>query len=419
MTKKFSVPRGTSDILPEDISLWQEIEAISRNLLDIYNYKEIRTPIFEEIGLFKRSLGQTSDIVNKQLLQLASEKEEGFVLRPEGTASVVRSYIENGLDRKDNLSKLFYFGQMFRGERPQKGRLRQFNQVGVEAIGPNTCSPYLDAEVISLSVTLLEAFGVKDYELKINTLGTLEDKENFSKMLKNGLKDKISNLCDDCRDRFNRNVFRILDCKSSRCQEVVADLKEDNSYLSEESLQYYNKVKEALDILGVKYKECSNLVRGLDYYTHVVFEISSSSLGSQNALGAGGRYNSLVSQLGGSAVDAVGFALGIERILLAIEGKKVSNIKLLDCYVIALDESLFQKAFEILKTLRESGISADISYKATSLKNQMRYANKSCARKTIILGQDELEKGLITLKDMETGEQLQCSFEEIVNKIKE
>ena len=416
MTNKYSLPRGTADILSIESPLWQQIESSARHICHLYNFKEIRTPLFEETALFKRSLGQTSDVVNKQLLELASNKEEGFALRPEGTASIVRSYIENSFDKKENLSKLYYIGPMFRGERPQKGRLRQFHQIGVEAIGPESSSPYLDAEVISLSLAILKGLGLKEFQLKINTLGTPQDKENFSKSLRESLEGKKSSLCADCQDRFDRNIFRVLDCKNSDCKKIVKGLSIGNSYLSAQSLEYYKKVKEALDLLNISYQECPDLVRGLDYYTHTVFEICGSGLGSQDALGAGGRYNNLVSELGGPKVDAIGFALGIERIILALDKKEIEPKKL-DCYLIALSEKCAPKLVDILKQFRDQGISADMNYRLSSMKSAMRSADKAGAKFVCILGEDELQKGVVSLKDMQKSEQQEIKIENIVNII--
>ena len=249
MIKKFSAPRGTTDILPDEIFLWQTIETTSRHTLGLYGFREIRTPIFEESNLFARSLGQASDVVQKQMLNLASikleadamEKESGLSLRPEATASIVRSYIQNNFAKKESLSKLYYIGAMFRGERPQKGRLRQFHQIGVEAIGPNSTTPYLDAEVISLSIRLLQEFGITGFKLKINSLGSPEDKKNFSKVLRDLLKKEVSKLCEDCQQRFERNVFRILDCKNEDCKRIVKGLSLNDSHLSKESQQKSNK----------------------------------------------------------------------------------------------------------------------------------------------------------------------------------
>ena len=420
MTKQFSLPRGTSDILPSEVTQWQDLEVKARRILATYNFAEIRTPIFEQTSLFKRSLGQTSDVVNKQLLELVSpDKEEGYALRPEGTASVARSYIENSMDRQGGISKLFYIGAMFRGERPQKGRLRQFHQIGVEVIGANTATPYLDAEVITLNVALLQALGVKDFRLKLNTLGSPQDKENFAKALRKSLQPDVNNLCEDCQDRFERNVFRILDCKNSACRAIVVKIHLGHGHLSAESQKYYTELKKILQSLKVEFEEVPTLVRGLDYYTHTVFEITQSSLGSQDALSAGGRYNDLVAQLGGPQVDAVGFACGIERILLALPGENKSQADPpLTVYVIALDEKVFLKAFGIVQKLRGDGIVCDMSYKVSSMKSQMRAADKAGSRYVAIIGEEEDKKGVVALKDMKTGEQKEIKEDKLSESLK-
>jgi histidyl-tRNA synthetase len=418
MTKIISIPRGTADILPEEMLLWQEIGKRARTILECYNYKEIRTPVFEQTDLFKRSLGSTSDVVNKQLLELASDKKEGFSLRPEGTAPVVRCYIENNIGRQESISKLFYIGPMFRGERPQKGRLRQFHQIGVEVIGADTANPYLDAEVVALNVHLLKALGLQGFQLKLNTLGSLEDKENFSRFLRGALKTGLGKLCGDCQNRFERNVFRVLDCKNEKCRDVVGGIDIGHAHLSSESRKYFDHVKEALTSLGVKFDIVPTLVRGLDYYTHTVFEISGQSLGSQDALSAGGRYNNLVSQLGGAQADAVGFALGIERLLLAMPPDQKPPQKGLDVFIIALDEMVFPKAFRMLDQIRAEGIAGDMSYKISSLKSQMRSAGKAAARTVLILGENEDKKGVVAFKDMETGEQQEISFVKAIEFLK-
>jgi len=420
MVKKISVPRGTTDILPTEMPMWRVIETKARQLFKNYNYKEIRTPVFEETDLFARSMGKTSDVVQKQMLILQSQKKSDagdihagkLSLRPEGTASIVRAYIENNLDRKENISKLFYMGPMFRGERPQKGRQRQFHQIGVEVIGPGAAHPNLDAEVIALNIDLLKAFGIKDFQLKINTLGTLVNKANLYDLLIKKLQPKLKDLCDDCKIRMKRNVFRILDCKNKLCQSIVKGIGLGYDWLDDESREYFLQVKEALNNLGVKYEEVPSLVRGLDYYSHTVFEITSSSLGGQDALSAGGRYNDLVRQLGGPQVPAIGFALGIERVLLAMPKSQQAAAEPLSVYIIALDDKSFQQAFLILSVLRVSNISSDMSYRIASMKSQMRLADKSKARSVVIIGESELGRKIVTLKDMETGDQEEISVKD-------
>lgn len=425
----FTLPRGTADILPEEISLWQDLESNARAILEIYGYKEIRTPLFESTELFNRSVGQTSDIVQKQMLTLSVQKETdvddvsraGLALRPEGTASVVRAYLENNIHAKESLSKLYYLGPMFRGERPQKGRLRQFHQIGVEVIGPDACSAYLDAEVIALNVNLLKALGVSDFKLKINTLGSQEDKNNFSEFLKENLKKEINGFCADCQNRFERNVFRILDCKQEKCKTFLQHLKLDKSaYLSVESLNYFSQVKSALTQLGITFVEDPFLVRGLDYYTHTVFEVSCESLGSQDAIGAGGRYDNLVHQLGGDkdvVFGALGFALGMERILLAMKGKSVKPAAM-DVFLVSLGSAAFGRVFLLLQEIRSQGISADMSYHPGSVKSQMRLANKLGAKYVLILGDDEIKENVAAVKDMANGAQEKVGINELIGMLK-
>ena len=450
MTKQFSIPRGTSDILPSMIPLWEKIESKAKEILTIYGFSEIRTPVYEDINLFKRSMGQTSDVVNKQLLEVInnptwidmtpkdveqyqnqgllkgynSEKgigllsEDGYALRPEGTASIVRSYIENRLDAKEGLSKLFYIGPMFRGERPQKGRLRQFHQIGVEAIGVDTASPFLDAEVIGVAVRLLQEFGISGFKLKINSLGTKEDKENFSKILRDQLRNKLNHLCEDCRSRFDRNVFRVLDCKNAGCQKVVDSLEFNDQHLSAESRDYFKDVQAAVASLSIACEYAPKLVRGLDYYTHTVFEFVGGGLGSQDALGAGGRYNGLVSDLGGPAADAVGFALGIERILLST-GENAPQERKLDVFMVALGEAAYRRAFVIVDFVRKSNMSCDIAHRpGGSMKSQMRLADKRGARYVLILGEDEEKSHSVVVKDMSTGDQEIVGWDEVVEFLK-
>jgi len=426
MAKQFLIPRGTSDILPAEIPFWQALENTARTLCQLYGYHEIRTPVFEETELFARSMGQTSDVVQKQMLTLQSQKQgeeesSGYALRPEGTAAIVRSYIQNDLDKKESLSKFFYIGPMFRGERPQKGRLRQFHQIGVEAIGPASSSPYLDAEVIALSVNLLKAFGLANHRLKINTLGTPENKKAFYELLKRKLQPKIAELCEDCQQRFERNVLRVLDCKNEKCKQLVKQTNFGREWLSEESQNYFHTVKQTLDTLNIVFEEDPLLVRGLDYYTHTVFEISDASLGSQDALGAGGRYNNLVSELGGPQVDAVGFALGMERILLAQQGKNKPVDPAIDVFIIAMEEKYTKDAFALLQEVRRCNLSADMGYQGGSLKSQMRLANKLSAHYVIILGEDEIKNHELTLKNMQNGMQEKVamnSIREKLNKLK-
>lgn len=431
MDKKFALPRGTADILPGDILAWETLEQHSRRILKSYGYREIRTPMYEDINLFVRSLGQTSDVVNKQLLHVVShadmqpgadQKSSSLALRPEGTAAVVRSYVENDCDKKEPLSKFFYIGPMFRGERPQKGRLRQFHQIGVEAIGPNSVSPLLDAEILALAMHLLQDLGVPGAKLKINTLGSQADKEHVSSWLRVEFGKVKNDLCDDCRDRFERNVFRVLDCKNDACRKVVSKVLGEQKALplSDASRAYFTAVQDALKSLEIPYEVAPHLVRGLDYYTHTVFEITAPGLGSQDAVGAGGRYSGLIHELGGNPkVDfgAVGFALGMERILLATSKAAGAQIPL-DAFVVAMDAQHQPQAFLLVSRLRKAGLSADMSFTGGSIKSQMGRADKLNAHFALILGEQEIKDCTVTVKDMFKGEQEIVQINSVIAKLK-
>ncbi|MEI6437541.1 MAG: histidine--tRNA ligase [Candidatus Omnitrophota bacterium] len=429
MTVKLANPRGTADILPDQAKAWTSLESTARVLFKTYGYKEIRTPLFEESTLFKRSLGETTEVVNKQLLEVRSQRSEsdeaGFALRPEGTAAVVRAYNQYDIGRNEYLSKLFYIGAMFRGERPQKGRLRQFHQIGAEAIGRGANHPLLDAEMIALAVSLLKSFGVEGFKLRINSLGTAEDKAGFALWLRDALKDKIAHLSADCQSQYERNVFRLLDSKDADCRQVIAALNIGTKHLSESGLKYFESVKKGLDQLGVAYEVSSHLVRGLDYYTHTVFEIIYEGLGAQDAIGAGGRYNGLIEQLGGGdrrfpeATGAIGFALGMERILLALEhqGKSLAADTSIDAFVITGKPEFEAQAFTLVSELRAAGISTDMDFGARAFKKQFEQANKVGARYALILGDEEVKNGTVSLKDMKTGEQAVVPAKDVVNKI--
>ncbi len=335
---------GTKDILPEEISWWQDIEKIARNILSLYNYQEIRTPLIEEASLFNRSLGESSEIIQKQMFLIKSQKDI-YCLRPEATASIVRAYIENNLDKTSSFRKLYYIGPMFRLERPQKGRLRQFHHLGCEVIGSE--EPSVDVEVVSLAAHLLKAFSIDGYKIKINSLGCVKDKKALAQILHKSLQDKLGKICPDCRVRFKRNILRILDCKKKACIDVVNKLDIKDDYLCPECKIHFVRVKEGLEFLGVDYEISSYLVRGLDYYTRTVFEVTHKDLGAQDALGAGGRYDNLVGELAGPKVGAMGFAFGMERLLLAASRKpQVTSPNLV--YIVTLGEEARKQGLKLL-----------------------------------------------------------------------
>lgn len=430
--KPLSTPRGTADILPAQISRWAELESFSRTIFALYGYREIRTPVFEDRSLFKRSLGETTEVVNKQLLEVKSQRsdseEAGLALRPEGTAAVVRAYNQNGWERSEGLAKLFYVGPMFRGERPQKGRLRQFHQVGAEALGYQGHNPLLDAEMIALAAQLLKAFGLKNYRLQINSLGSAEDKAGFAAWLRTALHDKIGSLSVECQAQYERNVFRLLDSKDPECQQVLSGLDIGTRHLSPKGLLYFQQVCAALDIAGVSYEVAPRLVRGLDYYTHTVFEFLYDGLGAQNAIGAGGRYNGLVEQLGGGdrrmapeQVGAIGFALGLERILLALEaeGQSVVAERAITAFVVyqeTAEQDMPQAAFRLVQELRTAGVACDMYFgRNNKMKQQFTQAEKMGARFVLVLGEEELRSGSIGVKDMKTGQQVAVAAGDIIN----
>lgn len=405
---------GTRDILPEEAYWWQKVETLSRSIFYLYNYREIRPPLIEEASLFNRSLGESTEIVQKQMF-LVEKGSDVYALRPEGTASVVRAYIENNLDKTDGFAKLYYIGPMFRLERPQKGRLRQFHHLGCEAIGSS--EPALDTEIISLADALLKGLSIGNYKIKINSLGCPEDKLRLAEKLQKGLKDKLPGLCPDCKARFKQNVLRILDCKNEACIESAGQLGINDSHLCGECAGHFLRVREGLDLLKVGYETAPHLVRGLDYYNRTVFEITHPDLGAQDALGAGGRYNNLVKSLGGPDVGAAGFAFGIERLFLASKCQSAKVPSDNPVYLISLGEEAKKEGLKLLDTLRKNGISADTDYENKSLKGAMRRANDLKARHVVIVGEDELKKNTVTLKDMASGEQREVAAESLITEL--
>lgn len=413
---------GTRDILPQESASWQQIEAIARKIFLVYNYQEIRPPILEKAELFSRSLGKSTEIIQKQMFLTATrlgqdkEADDLYALRPEATASVVRAYIENNLDKVAGFSKFYYLGPMFRAERPQKGRLRQFHHLGAEAIG--ALDARLDAELISLADSLLTACGIREYEIKINSLGCPKDKLELSELLRKGLKDKSAQLCPDCQRRLETNVMRIPDCKKDGCRELVEKLDLGQRHLCPECKAHFSGLQDGLAGLGIKFRLDPFLVRGLDYYTRSVFEISHPELGAQDALGAGGRYDNLVSDLGGPELGAIGFALGMERLLLVAKLTDDQNTKKELVYMIALGDAAQKQGLKLLQSLRQSGICADTDYENKSLKGALRRASDVKASRVIIIGDNELQKNVVTLKDMSGGEQKEVKLDEIVAQLK-
>lgn len=408
--------KGTKDILPGESPAWQEMEDKARGVFRIFGYSEIRTPVIEETALFVKSVGEDTDIVSKEMFSFVDRGERNISLRPEGTAPIVRAYLEANLHKTDPFQKLYYIGPMFRAERPQAGRMRQFHQVGVEAIGSS--GPALDAEVIRLMAAVLDASGIGDYTIKINNLGCADDKKKLSGALRAALADKEKALCDDCKRRIKLNPMRVLDCKNENCKTIVKGSFKAIKFLCEDCENHFKAVLGFLDSMKIKYVIDPYIVRGLDYYTQTVFEVTHGALGSQDAIGAGGRYDNLIKDMGGPELGAVGFALGMERMLMA-RGRKESACAALPLYIATIGESAYKAGFKAADDLRAAGVACDIDHEKRSLKAQMRDADKRGAGLVLIIGEEELAKGEAVLRNMQTKEQVSVKFEELIKVVKE
>ncbi len=411
MEKTYTSVRGTQDLSPPETHLFNLLASKARRVFRLYGYEEVLLPLLEEEAIFVRAVGETTDIVEKQMLRVVRNLEnakEDIVLRPEGTAQVARYFIENSLYKKGDFYKFCYFGPMFRGERPQRGRLRQFHHLGAEAIG--SFNVFLDAEIMELALKILDVLGIKEKKLELNFLGCSKDKERFKEFLKEELCGFRERFCKDCQRRLEKNPLRVFDCKEEICRDITQRISslEKRSYLCSDCRDYFKELRKILDELKIMAEVNFRLVRGLDYYTHTVFEITSSRLGAQNALGAGGRYNHLIKDLGGPQTPAVGFALGLERIMLALEEKVVPEP--LGVFVAVVGSSFYKEGIKILETLRRNQFSSDIDYCVKSLKGQLRYAEKKGFRFVVILGEEEFKQGVLVLRDM------QGSFQERIKK---
>lgn len=414
-------PRGTQDLLPGVTERWQYVEEKLMELSRNFNYKEIRTPIFEHTELFQRGVGDTTDIVQKEMYTFLDKGDRSLTLRPEGTASVVRSYVQNKLFGSPNQpTKLFYIGPMFRYERPQQGRMRQFVQYGVEALG--SADPAIDAEVISLAMNAYQTLGLTSLKLVINSLGDKESRESHRQALIEHFTPVKEELCGDCQTRLEQNPLRVLDCKKDRNHPKMATAPSILSYLNKDSKAYFEKVKDYLDNMGIPYEVDPNLVRGLDYYNHTAFEIMSDAegFGAITTLSGGGRYNGLVQDLGGPETPGIGFALSIERLLMALEAEKVELPidDRLDCYLVAMGEEANLKAAHIVNSLRVAGIQVDKDYQDKKFKAQFKAADRLKVKYVLVLGEEELVNNQISVKNMETGDQEAVAIEELSEYLK-
>ena len=409
--KLIKAARGTKDIFGEDAVKY--IYKTAQEIFESYGYTFIKTPIFEETDLFKRGIGEGTDVVEKEMYTFKDRGDRSLTLRPENTASVVRSYLENAIYGKEDVTKYYYNGSMFRYERPQAGRQREFNQIGVEVLGES--SPILDAEVIAMSYSLLEKLGITDLEVHINSVGTNASRTKYREMLLNFLEPMKEELCEDCRMRMEKNPLRVLDCKVDKCKELTKDAPSIIDSLNEEERAHYETVKKYLDIFGVKYVEDSRLVRGLDYYSSTVYEIVTNKLGAQGTVLGGGRYDNLLKQLGDKDIPAVGFAAGVERMMMLLEDYPKNNP---DVYVAWLGENTQEFGLKIAKILRDNGIKTFVDFNSKGMKSHMKKADKLAVKYCIIVGEDEMNKDVVVLKDFSARTQEEMSLEKAIEIIK-
>ncbi len=409
--------KGTKDVLPEEAYLWQQLEWKLRALARAYHYEEIRVPSFEETALFVKGTGATTDIVGKEMYTFRDKGERSITLKPEGTPSVIRAYLEHGLDGKAPLFKVYYLERMYRQEKPQAGRLRQFTQFGAEAIG--SLDPALDGEMLDLAWKVCEMAGLKQVELRLSSIGCPACRPAYKTMIKDKLLPKAGELCGDCKERLAKNPLRVLDCKVEHCKELTQDIPSILDYLCVECQKHFVKVREYLKDLNIPYVLDTRLVRGLDYYTKTVFELVSTALGARGALPAGGRYDGLVETLGGKPTPGVGFACGIEPLLLAMEKEGVvwKDENRLEVFIATLGEEAKRAGFKLGQELRHQRFSCEMDFLSRSLKSQMREADRLQAKVVVIIGEEELKKKSVLLRDMATKEQREVPFEGVAAAI--
>lgn len=408
-------PRGTNDFFYESASKLEFIEKKIKDIVKLYGYERIRTPIFESTDLFTRGIGEDTDIVGKEMFTFEDRGGRSITLRPEGTASVVRAYIENSMQNEFSINKLFYIGTMYRAERPQKGRYREFNQFGMECIG--TSSPLIDAEVIALNINILKEFGIENANLIINTVGCPKCKPNYNKALREAIGNRKEELCETCKRRYETNILRILDCKNEKCKEIMKDIPKFYDYVCEECKEHFDKLCEELNKINQKFIIEPMLVRGLDYYTKTVFEVQTNALGSQSAILGGGRYDNLIGLFNsGKNIPALGSAMGLERLLIVLENNQNIIKDRLDIFVIAFKETE-KEILKVMQELRALNISCDCDFSGKSIKNQFKSANKRNSKFALILGEDELKRNSCKLKNMDTSEEKEIPLNEIYRNI--
>ena len=407
-------PKGTYDVFDKKGKTILEIEKLIKVLMEKYNYNYVRTPIFESSELFHRGVGDTTDIVTKETYDFIDRGERKMTLRPEGTAGVVRSYIENKMYANSGTTKTWYYGPMYRYERPQSGRFREFYQFGVEVFGSN--SPLIDAEVISIPVNFYKLLGLKGIKVNINSLGDMESRNNYREALKKYFEPHLDLLCDDCKERFNKNPLRIIDCKYDANLDIIKNAPRIIDYLNEESKKHFEEVKKYLDAMGIEYEVNPNIVRGLDYYTHTVFEVEANveGFGAQNVLCGGGRYDNLVETIGGPSTPGVGFALGLERLLTALEFENIDLVdeNNLDIFIIPMNTDEY--SISLGNILRMNGFNVEVDFNSRKIGNSFKQADRLGAKYIIIIGEDEVNNKVLTIKDNKTKEEYKIEEEKLI-----
>lgn len=412
-------PRGTKDITPKDVYKWHYVEKKFREICALYGYEEIRTPIFEHTEVFARSVGDTTDVVQKEMYSFTDRGDRQLSLKPEGTAGVIRSFIENKMYADTQPTKLYYITPCFRYERPQAGRQRQFHQFGIEVLGSD--GPSVDAEVISLAVQFFNEMGLNNLSVNINSVGCPTCREEYNRKLKEYLDQKVDVLCETCLERKDKNPMRVIDCKNPHCKENLQDIPFMIDHLCEDCKDHFDKLQTYLKEMDINYVVDKTIVRGLDYYKKTAFEIISNDIGSQSTVCGGGRYDGLVEMLGGpKGISGIGFALGAERLLLTLENNniEIENPKSTDIYIATIGDAAKTKSFKLIKDLRTNHISADNDHLDKSLKAQFKYSDKLNAKYTVVIGDDELANDTATLKNMKTSEQTTIKLSELVDELK-
>ena len=415
MSMQIKRPKGTQDMLPSQAAKWRTVEETVRQVAEQFGFKEMRTPVFEETGLYVRSVGDTSDVVTKEMYTVSSKGSDTFTLRPEGTAGIVRALLENGVMNEGFPQKVYYLMPCYRHEKPQAGRLREFHQFGLEMFG--AASPYADAEIILLASTVLESLGIENVSLHINSIGCPECRAKYRDALREYLAPHESELCETCQERLKKNPMRLLDCKSPICKEIVKNAPTTVDFLCDDCRAHFDTLKDILTDFGVAFTVDPKIVRGLDYYTRTVFEFISEDIGAQGTVCGGGRYDGLVSELGGQAVPALGFGMGLERIIMTMEnsGCEFEAPKTPDLYIAPMGEKAQRKAALLADAVRRNGYAAETDLIGRGIKPQMRYADKVGAKFVVVIGDNELESGEAKLKNMRTGDETPVVLENFMS----